>query len=131
MRIAVVGGIERNESQMARMAADCGHILESHTGRTGGRGSDELRRLIEKSSFVIIQITVNSHGGVQLAKRVAREGNIPSIVVPRLGSNAFKGLLEKINRNPEQFRKEEADIISKYNYTLNVKRKTLKTELSY
>lgn len=107
MRIVVVGGIERNESRMVRIASNYGHILESHTGRTGGRGSDELRRLIEKSSFVIIQITVNSHGGVQLAKRVAKQGNIPSIVVPRLGENSLRELLESINLHPEKFRKEE------------------------
>lgn len=128
MRIAVVGGIERNESQMSKLAARSGHILESHTGRIGGRGSCELRRLIEKSSFVIIQITVNSHGGVQLAKRIAKSGNIPSIVVPRLGANAFRELLERINHHPEQFRKEEKDFLSRFNYSLNVKRKNFNFE---
>jgi hypothetical protein len=128
MKIAVVGGIERNESQMARMAANCGHTLESHTGRIGGRGSSELRRLIEKSSFVIIQITVNSHGGVQLAKRVAKQSDIPSIIVPRIGAAAFKELLESISRQPEKFKR---DHISRFNYALNVKRKSFKAELSH
>jgi len=131
MKIAVVGGIERNESMMAKMAAKSGHILESHSGRIGGHGSGELRRLIEKSSFVIIQITVNSHGGVQLAKRVAKQSDIPSIVVPRIGATAFRELLECIDRHPEQFRREESGRLSRFNYALNVKRKVLKTELSY
>jgi len=131
MKIAVVGGIERNESQMARMAENSGHILESHTGRIGGRGSNELRRLIEKSSFVIIQITVNSHGGVQLAKRVAKQSGIPSIVVPRIGAAAFSELLEKINLHPEQFRGEKKDQLISFNYSLNKKRKIFKREPSY
>ena len=104
MRIALVGGLDRNESQFVKMADISGHKLEIHTGRTGGRGSEELRKLINRSSIVIIQITINSHGGVQLARRIAKQSNKPAVVIPRLGQNGFRELLNRLNSNPEYFR---------------------------
>jgi hypothetical protein len=98
MRIAIVGGLDRNESHLVKMAAESGHTVEGHTGHAGGKGARELKRLIDKSSFVIIQFTVNSHGGVQIAKRFARQKKIPSVIVPRLGKKSFQVFLENLKR---------------------------------
>jgi len=103
MIIALVGGLDRNESRYVKIASGSGHKLESHTGRTGGRASEELRRLIDRASLVIIQITINSHGGVQLAKRIAKKNKKPAVLIPRLGQEGFRKLLEKVNREPEKF----------------------------
>ncbi|HPS59104.1 MAG TPA: DUF2325 domain-containing protein [Spirochaetota bacterium] len=103
MRIAIIGGLERNDYKYAEMASVSGHILENHTGRTGGRGPAEMQRLINRASLVIIQITINSHGGVHMAKRIAKQKQKPAVVIPRLGQSGFREILDKINRNPDYF----------------------------
>ena len=75
MHIGWIGGLERNDATLEQLATVAGHELEFHTGDITGHGAKALRRLVKRSSFVIILTTINSHGGVQLAKRVARKHN--------------------------------------------------------
>jgi len=96
MKIAIVGGLERNEIQFRQIASKKGHILGYHNGKVGGRGAKELNRLVTSSSFVIILMTVNSHGGVQMAKRMARQKNRPSIILMRCGLGTFKNILNSL-----------------------------------
>ena len=98
MQIGWVGGLNRSETYLTSMATAAGHKLEFHNGDVRGNGFKGLRRLVNRSSFVIILITINSHQGVQLTKRLAHKHNCPSIVMQRCGRSSFRQLLAAINQ---------------------------------
>ena len=94
MRIGWIGGRERNETQLERIAAGSGHTLEFHSGHVGGRGADSLRVLVERSDFLVIVTDVNSHGAVILARKLAQQLGRGSLVIRRCGSSRFQALLD-------------------------------------
>ena len=94
MRIAFIGGLDRNQAQLERIAEEAGHRLEFHTGDTGGRGASEMRAAIERADFVIVLTDVNSHGGVLLAKRICQKLGRGVFVVRRCGFSRFQQLLD-------------------------------------
>lgn len=94
MRIGWIGGMKRMEAQLARLAADSGHALEFHDGDTRGQGAGAIRNLVDRSEFVIILITLNSHGGVKLARQLVRMRNRPSMVLLKCGQSKFRDILE-------------------------------------
>src|SRR3954469_15042293 len=96
MRIAWIGGLDRNQAQLERIAEDAGHDLEFHTGDTGGRGASEMRAAIERADLVIVLIDVNSHGGVLLAKRLCQKLGRGALVLRRCGFSRFQKLLEEM-----------------------------------
>lgn len=96
MRIAFIGGLHRNENQLVDIAAKAGHALDFHPGVVGGRGADELRAAIERAELVIIVTDVNSHGAVQLAKKLCQRLGRGSLVLRRCGAARFKQLLEAL-----------------------------------
>jgi hypothetical protein len=98
MRIGVVGGITRNEAQLGEMARIAGHRLESHSGNVHGRGADELRAMVERSELLVILTDVNSHGGVQLARKIANRLGKGALLTRRLGAARFAQLLEALDR---------------------------------
>jgi hypothetical protein len=83
VRIAVVGGLERHEAEIAKRAAHGGHDVEFHRGRVGGRHAEELEAIVERSDLVVIVTEVNSHGAVLIAKKAAHRCGRPSIIVRR------------------------------------------------
>lgn len=97
MRIGWIGGRERNETALERIAEQSGHTLEFHSGHVGGRGADTIRTLVERSDFLVIVTDVNSHGAVLLAKKAAAQLGRSSLVIRRCGSARFQALLEAIN----------------------------------
>lgn len=97
MHIGWVGGLEKSDADFEQLATNAGHELEFHTGDIRGHGAKALRSLVQRSSFVIILTTVNSHGGVQLAKRVARRHKRPAVVMQRCGQSRFRQLLAGID----------------------------------
>lgn len=72
MHIGIVGGIDRNESEFRDTAERLGCAIRFHCGDVRGRGSDSLFDLIAAVDLVIVVTDVNSHGGVILARRLAR-----------------------------------------------------------
>lgn len=96
MRIGWIGGRERNETQLERIAEQSGHRLEFHSGHVGGRGANDLRALVERSDFVVIVTDVNSHGAVILAKKLAQRCGRPSLVIRRCGGARFQALLDAL-----------------------------------
>ena len=97
MRIGWIGGRERNETQLERIAARSGHTLEFHSGHVAGRGADTIRTLVERSDFLVIVTDVNSHGAVLLAKKTAHAAGRASLVIRRCGSARFQALLDALN----------------------------------
>jgi hypothetical protein len=93
MRIGIVGGLDRNESEFLRIAAAAGHRAEWHTGHVGGQGTCALRAMIERSDIVLIVTETNSHGGAVLARRYARELGRGFTFLRKLGRARFRALL--------------------------------------
>lgn len=91
MRIAIVGGVERNEIAFREIAEHHGHELAFHTGHIGGRGAETLWRL-GNVDLLIVQTEINSHGAVHLARRAARRNGIPIVLYRRLSPNRFAAL---------------------------------------
>lgn len=96
MRIGVIGGRHRNAAQLAQMAAGAGHELELHEGDVHGRGAGEVRCLVARSDLVVIVTGINSHGGVNVAKKAARQLRRPTLVIDRLGTARLSRLLEAL-----------------------------------
>ena len=97
MRIAWIGGLDRNEGQLESLARGAGHTLEFHTGHTGGNGSMHLRATISRSDFVLIVTDVNSHGAVWRARRLARQRGCLCLLMSRCGPSKFTELLEQLS----------------------------------
>lgn len=93
MHIGWVGGLDRSAAMLTQAAEQAGHSLEVHTGRIGGRGSDGLSRLIERSDVVVIVIEINSHGGALRAKDLARRRGRPAIIIRKPSVSALQRIL--------------------------------------
>jgi hypothetical protein len=95
MRIAVIGGREKSDEQLARLAARSGYELDFHPGDLHG-GVQELKTTVAKSTFVLIVTEINSHGAVLAAKRAARQFGRPTLIVRKLTVARLKGLLQAL-----------------------------------
>lgn len=103
MRIGWIGGRERNEGQLFKIAEQRGHRLEFHSGHVGGRGAGDIRALVERSDFVVIVTDVNSHGAVLLAKKMAQRAGRASLVIRRCGNARFQALLDALEIRDQRF----------------------------
>ncbi len=110
MRIAMIGGVERNETDYARIAERAGHSLEFHGGWIGGRGADTLAALIARAELVIIVTDVNSHGAVILARRLAAERGRPIQLLRRMGTSRFRSLLEALTKPARESRQRVREV---------------------
>jgi hypothetical protein len=97
MRIALIGGLDRNARELEEVARAGGHELETHTGVIAGSASaGSLRSLVARADLVLVLTDVNSHNAVHLARRVARAHHRPLRIMRRLGPTqlaAFLGAL--------------------------------------
>ncbi len=96
MRIGIVGGVERNEADLVRIAHAAGHDAEMHSGHIGGRGTGAIERLVARCDAVLILVEVNGHGAVHTAKRTAQKLGKPVLVMRHCGPARFERLLEEI-----------------------------------
>ena len=96
MNIALIGGVERNERALAKIAHEHGHALEFHGGHTQGRGIDTLRTAVGRADLVLVTTDVNSHNAVQVARKQARERGIECVVMRSCNPTRFRELLETL-----------------------------------
>jgi hypothetical protein len=96
MRIGIVGGIERSEGSLRDLAEEFGHQLDFHGGHLAGRGSLNLGELVRRVELLIILTDVNSHGAVQLARRLARQQRVPLLLLRRCGPARFGEILRNL-----------------------------------
>jgi Uncharacterized protein conserved in bacteria (DUF2325) len=96
MRIAVVGGLDRHVTSLAKQAADAGHVAEFHHGRVGGRSADDLEAIVERSDMVVIVIGVNSHGAASIAKKAARRSGCAAVIARTCGPSRFGQILSAL-----------------------------------
>jgi hypothetical protein len=96
MRIGLIGGVERSETAYRELADRHGHQLEFHSGHTGGRGSARLATIGRNVDMMIVVTDVNSHGAVQLARKVARASGVPVVLHRRCSPARFGAILADI-----------------------------------
>lgn len=94
MRVAIIGGYERGESALGRVAERLGHEYEFHPGHTAGRGSDEIRRLVARADCVVIVTDVNSHNAVKVARVEAQRLGRKVHLMRRIGTGGLARLLQ-------------------------------------
>jgi len=100
LHIGVVGGLDRNAPLFERIAREAGHTFELHTGRVNGRGVHALEALIERADLLIIITDVNSHTGVQLARRLSVERGRTHLILRRCGASRFAELIDSLGVPP-------------------------------
>jgi hypothetical protein len=100
MRIAVVGGMERHETEIARRASALGHEVEFHRGRVGGRGAGELEAIVWRADLVVVVTGLNSHGAMYLAKRTAARGRRPALIARTCSPSSFSAILASLSTKP-------------------------------
>ncbi len=93
MHIVIVGGLDRAEAQLERMAQQAGHSFELHTGHMGGRGSTNLESAIERAHLVVIVTDLNSHGAVQVARKTASRLGRSMLIVRKCSTARFAQVL--------------------------------------
>ncbi len=71
-RIALIGGHTRSVRHLIERGRMAGWKVEGHSGVVKGRGTKELRALVERADIVVITTQINSHGGMFRAKEYAR-----------------------------------------------------------
>lgn len=94
MRVGIVGGLDRSEVSLERLALMHGHGFEHHTGSMRGQAAAELERLIKRCDLVVIITDVNSHSAVRLARKLLRAHPRPALLVRRMGARRFVQLLQ-------------------------------------
>ena len=97
MHIALVGGLDRSEAQYRQLAERAGHSIEWHTGDLAGRGAGTLESMIERSDIVIVVTSVNSHGAVWRARKVAKLRSKRLLLLARCGVSKFGSLLAEFS----------------------------------
>jgi hypothetical protein len=96
MRLAIIGGVERQETRLIDLARARGHVLEFHGGHTAGRGADTLRAVVERAERVVVITGINSHPAVLLARKTARSLGKEATLVNNLGMSSFRRLLDSL-----------------------------------
>jgi hypothetical protein len=97
MKIAFIGGLDRSAALLTKLATEAGHTLLLHHGHLHGRGSEVLAQLVVQADRIVIVTDLNSHGAVQLARRVASECGRQVILLRRCGIARFKELLRSLD----------------------------------
>jgi predicted dehydrogenase len=96
MRIAIIGGLDRNRPLYQALAAAQGHTIFVHDGHMHGRASSSLEQLVAGSDVVVIVTEVNSHTAVQLARRALRRAGRTPVLLRKLGPSRFAALLDAL-----------------------------------
>jgi hypothetical protein len=101
MRIAIIGGREKNEVELGRIARAAGYELEFHDGQVAGRGGATIANLVARADLVVIVTDINSHRGVAVAKAEAKAWQKPLLVISRFSGARLRGLLNALDRRNE------------------------------
>lgn len=97
LHVAFIGGIERNDRQLAQMADEMNVVVEFHDGDVGGRRSEGLAAVVRRADHVVVFSAINSHGGVNHAKRYAKEFGRGLTIVRSYGLASARRVLAEIS----------------------------------
>ncbi|MBL8784099.1 MAG: DUF2325 domain-containing protein [Deltaproteobacteria bacterium] len=98
MHIGLIGGVERTEPVYRAQAEARGHSLQFHSGHVHGRGTASLEQIARTADLVIVATDVNSHGAVQLARRLARREGVPMVLLRRCSPSRLAEILDELDR---------------------------------
>ncbi len=101
MKIAIIGGRYKNNTQLERLARAAGHELELRDGDLHGSGVQAIRATVMRSDVTVILTAPNSHGAVHVAKTAAKPVGTPTLIVDSLGAARFQALLDALNRRQQ------------------------------
>ena len=93
MLFGVIGGLDRDAPRLISLARAAGHEVEVHTGIMSPRRVEGLRSLVSRVDLVLVLTDVNSHGAVQMARRLARSHQRPLHLMRRFGTTQFAAFL--------------------------------------
>lgn len=96
MTLGLIGGVERSERAYRDAAAARGHTLWFHSGHLNGRGSDALADIVRRADLVVVVTDVNSHGAVQLARRLAQKEGKTLVLQRRVSPSRFAALVAEL-----------------------------------
>jgi len=96
MDIALIGGVERNESLYRSLAKDRSHTFKFHSGHMNGRGIPALESLLKTADLIVVVTDINSHCAVQYARRHARRLGIPLVLTRRCSPSRFTEILDDL-----------------------------------
>lgn len=93
MHLTLIGGVERNERALSKIAQSLGHELDFHGGHMKGRGVEVMERQIERSDLVLVTTDVNSHTAVTVARNAARRFGRELVMMRSCNPTRFRELL--------------------------------------
>lgn len=96
MHIAMIGGMDRAEQDFITIAARSGHVAELHKGHMNGRGAETLKAAITRADMVILVTDLNSHGAVQLARKLCQRAGKSPLIVRKCGAARFGQICEAL-----------------------------------
>jgi hypothetical protein len=103
MRIAIIGGLERHESEIERRASAFGHSVEFHRGRVGGRHTAELEAIVQRCELAVVITRVNSHGAMYIAKKAAARYGRASLITRTCGPSQFSAIVDSLAAAPPAY----------------------------
>lgn len=113
MRIAIIGGREKNQVDLIQIAEAAGYELEFHDGYSSGRGSHVIRNVVSRAELVVIITEINSHSGVFIAKREAQRFKKPTMVIRNFSSARLRGLIAALDRRRDSALLDQMDIFGR------------------
>lgn len=98
MRIGIVGGLCRAESDLSRVAHKAGHEVEFHDGQLRGPSAGALESLIGRSDVVVLVTEVNSHAAVLKAKDILRRSGRRAVFLHKASKSRILQLLDELSQ---------------------------------
>lgn len=96
MRIGIVGGLCRAESDLSRMARKAGHEVEFHDGQLKGPSAGALESLIGRSDVVVVVTEVNSHAAMHKTKELLRKNGREAVFLRKASQSRLRQLLDEL-----------------------------------
>lgn len=100
LKIAIVGGLDRHERHLVRLAGEKGHEVECHRGHASARSTEALEAMVDRAQVVVLVTMVNSHGAIDVAKRAALRLRRRIMIERTCGPARFAELLRLLDGAP-------------------------------
>jgi len=94
-KVAVIGGIERMETNYKEAVQRLGGECLCHTGKVRG-GCRRLRQVVSKSDLVVFITQINSHAAMASVKDECKRCGKPFCVLSRTGASSLEKLLQEV-----------------------------------
>ncbi len=113
MRIAIIGGREKNQSDLIQIAKAAGYELEFHDGQPASGSSHTIRNIVARAELVVVITEINSHSGVFIAKKEAQRFKKPTMVIRSFSSARLRGLIDALDRRRDSALLDQMDLFGR------------------